>query len=98
MPAKTELDFTKKMMPQLLPVSLQCDFHPWMGAKLFVFDHPYYAITKEDGTYEMPFVPTGANLSIMAWHEGVGWLLTKAGEATVLKEGKNAKDIELTAP
>jgi len=104
LPGKTELNASKdlpdnqKLQPQPLPVSIQCDVHTWMSAKLFVFDHPYYAITKEDGTYEIPFVPAGAEISIMAYHEGVGWLLTKDGEKKTLKAGKNTYDFSFKAP
>ena len=56
----------------------------WMRAYLFVADHPYYALTKADGSFEIPLVPAGANISIVAWHEGVGY---------VLSEGKNGRPI-----
>jgi len=92
---KTDLDATKKFVPQPLPISLNCDIHPWMGAKLFVFDHPYYAITKDDGTYEIPIVPAGAEVTVMGWHEGVGWTLTKAGHKLTIQEGKNTLDLQL---
>ena len=90
-------EISKKLVPQTLPISLQCDIHTWMAAKLFVFDHPYYAITKEDGTFEIPQIPAGAEVSIIAWHEGVGWALPELGKgrAMTLKAGKNTFDIEL---
>ena len=37
----------------------KCDIHPWMKAKFFVFDHPYFAITASDGTFQIPDVPHG---------------------------------------
>jgi hypothetical protein len=94
---KTELDATAKFKPQLLPISLNCDIHPWMSAKLFVFDHPYYAITKADGTFLIPEVPAGAEVKIMAWHEGVGWLVKgkKNGDPLTIKEGKNTIDFQI---
>ena len=49
----------KEIKPQRLPLEVRCDIHTWMTARLFVFDHPYYAITKEDGSYELPMVPAG---------------------------------------
>jgi hypothetical protein len=59
-----------------------------MAARLFVFDHPYYAITKADGTYEIPLVPAGAEISVFAWHEGQGWVLTNKGQAVTVEKGK----------
>jgi hypothetical protein len=106
LPPKTELNATtdlnaqQKLNPQPLPVSLQCDVHTWMAAKLFVFDHPYYAITKADGTYEIPFVPAGAKISVFAYHEGQGWVSQggKNGDDIVIQAGKNTKDFTVHAP
>ena len=33
---------------------IKCDVHPWMIAHINVFDHPFFAVTKEDGTFEIP--------------------------------------------
>ena len=100
--AKTEIDATKKLVPQRLPLPVKCDFHTWMGAHLFVTDHPYYAITREDGTFEMPIVPAGAEVNIMAWHEGVGFALKTVegekvtfGKTMTLKDGKNVLNFEV---
>jgi hypothetical protein len=88
-------EFMKTLNPQPTPILLSCGSHTWMSAKLFVFDHPYYAITKEDGTFEIPHIPAGADVSIMAWHEAVGWVLTNQGKKMTPKEGKNTLDLEL---
>lgn len=105
LPPGTELDALKdlkpadQLNPQQLPISVQCDIHTWMAGKLFVFDHPYYALTKADGTFEIPFVPAGAEVSIMAWHEGVGWVLTNKGSQITIEKGKNSiLDIKVKAP
>jgi hypothetical protein len=98
-------EITAEFVPQPLPISLNCDLHTWMSAKVFVFDHPYYAKTKEDGTFEIPFVPAGAEVTVMAWHEADGYAVkTKDGEKTIygqkmtLKEGKNEFNITIAAP
>jgi hypothetical protein len=105
LPPKTALDVLKdlnagdQLMPQPLPIKLQCDIHTWMEGQLFVFDHPYYALTKADGTFEIPFVPAGAEVSVMAWHEGQGWVLTNKGRSITIKNGKKHKlDFEVKAP
>jgi plastocyanin len=41
----------------IFPVS--CDVHPWMRSYIAVFDHPYFTVTKEDGSFEIPNVPPG---------------------------------------
>jgi hypothetical protein len=100
LPPKTELEVTDTFKPQLLPISMMCDIHPWMAAKLFVFDHPYYAITKEDGSFEIPVLPAGAEVTIMGWHEGKGWTLPggKMGQKMMIKAGKNTFDFSFDPP
>jgi hypothetical protein len=45
--------------------------HTWMNAEVFVVDHPYYAVTDENGKYQITGVPPG-EYEIVAWHEGWG--------------------------
>jgi hypothetical protein len=89
MPPKSELDFTKKIKPQRLPVLLNCNIHPWMRAELYVFDHPYYAITNAKGEYTIPFVPAGAEVFIMGHLADAGYLLNNnKGHAITIENGK----------
>jgi hypothetical protein len=37
----------------------KCDIHPWMQGRLRVFDHPYFAVTDENGEFEIKQVPKG---------------------------------------
>ena len=70
-----------------------------MKAHLFVFNHPYYAITDDKGNFEIPFVPAGAEVSVMAWHEGQGWVLTNKGTSMTIKKGqKHVLDFKVKAP
>ncbi|MSU77749.1 MAG: hypothetical protein EXS16_06605 [Gemmataceae bacterium] len=94
----TDLDLTNKIQPQPLPIYLESYIAAWMGAKLYVFDHPYYAITKADGTYSIPFVPAGAEVFIMGHHAGVGYVvnLSKGKAVTIQKNKKTTFDIEVT--
>jgi hypothetical protein len=81
------------------PITINCDIHKWMSGYVWAFDHPYAAVTKEDGTYEIKNVPTGVEMKIVAWHE-VPTFITKGkakGDAITLKEGENTKDFTLEA-
>ena len=50
-------------------VNLKCNGgHTWMNAELFVVPHPYYAVTDENGKFELTNVPPG-EYTIVAWHE-----------------------------
>ena len=52
-------------------VPFKCDVHGWMNAYVGVLDHPYFAVTKDDGKFELKDVPAGT-YTIVAWHEKLG--------------------------
>lgn len=41
----------------MIPVG--CDVHPWMRAYISVLSNPFFAVTKEDGSYEIKGLPAG---------------------------------------
>lgn len=45
--------------PKNRPVKVGCDIHPWMRGWIYVFDHPFFAITGPHGTFRIPAVPPG---------------------------------------
>ncbi len=69
-------------------ISVQCNIHPWMKAYVRVFDHPYFAVTGEDGSFEIKSAPAG-DYRILIWHEGMGWVAFDNPEKR--KEGKLIK-------
>lgn len=74
-------------MPTAGLVNIRCNGgHSWMNAELMVVPHPYYAVTDENGKFELTDVPPGKYL-IVAWHEG--WKLAREESAfDVLTERK----------
>jgi len=66
-------DVTLKAEP---PFRVKCDLHPWEKAWIAVFDHPFVAVTGEDGSFKLPDVPPG-KYTFEAWHETFGTLQTK---------------------
>jgi len=40
-------------------IRLGCDIHPWMQAWIYVFDHPLFAVTDEQGRFHIGSVPPG---------------------------------------
>ena len=53
------------------PFKVKCDVHPWVGAFIGVFDHPYFAVTNDDGSYVISGLEPG-DYVIEAWHEKLG--------------------------
>ena len=60
--------------PELRPVKVDCNIHPWMSAYVVVKDHPYVAKTDADGRFEIKDLPCGEKLDIRIWHESSGWV------------------------
>jgi hypothetical protein len=54
------------------PVMVKCNIHPWMGAFVRVFDHPYFAVTDADGQFTIKQAPAG-KYRLVFWHEATGW-------------------------
>ena len=54
--AGTHRDLTFAV-PEQFPV--KCDVHPWMTAHVYVMDHPFFAVTGADGSYEITGLPPG---------------------------------------
>tara|TARA_Y100001970_G_C13987368_1_gene726381 strand:+ start:101 stop:835 length:735 start_codon:yes stop_codon:yes gene_type:complete len=47
---------------------IKCDVHPWMKAYVSVFDHPYFSVTDDKGSYKIDNIPPGT-YEVVAWHE-----------------------------
>jgi hypothetical protein len=66
--ATYQLSFAKPEM-----IHVKCDVHPWMSAYLCIFDHPFFAVTGDDGKFRIPRLPSGS-YTLVAWHERYGSL------------------------
>lgn len=49
----------------------KCDVHPWMRAWVGIFDHPFFAVTGDDGAFTISGLPYGT-YEVEAWHEKLG--------------------------
>ena len=68
-------------------IPVKCDVHGWMNAYIGVLDHPYYAVSSADGSYELTGLPPGEHV-VEAWHERYGTMVdtvevAAGGSATV---------------
>jgi plastocyanin len=85
---KTQHVFKVKEPDVVVP--FKCDVHGWMNAYAGVFDHPYFAVTGEDGSFSIKNLPPGT-YTIAAWHEKLG---TQTQSVTVA--AKETKDANFT--
>ena len=60
-----DLVFDKK------PFGVKCNVHNWMKAHIAVFKHPYFAVTGDDGSFEIKNVPAGKQ-KLVVWQEVIG--------------------------
>ena len=66
------------------PMKVACDYHGWMSSWVGIFEHPYYALTGDDGTFEISGIPAGA-YELKAWQEELGELV----KTVKIKEGES---------
>jgi plastocyanin len=75
--------------PEILPMKVGCDIHPWMQAWWHVVDHPFAAVTNEKGEFTIEGLPDG-DYDFRLWHERSGYLerkltITVKGDVTEVK-------------
>ncbi|MGE3802198.1 MAG: hypothetical protein AB7H80_14375, partial [Candidatus Kapaibacterium sp.] len=66
------------------PHLIGCDYHPWMNAYLFGVENPYYAVTKDDGTFELANVPAG-EYEIRVWLNGLKPIPKKDNRGSLIR-------------
>lgn len=57
-----------RTFPKKGRIDLRCHVHDHMRAYIHVFDHPYFAVAAEDGSYSIPQVPPG-KYTLVVWKE-----------------------------
>jgi plastocyanin len=60
-------------------IKFKCDVHPWMTGYVGIVNHPFFAVTGDDGAFSIGKVPPGT-YTVEAWHERYG---AKSSEITV---------------
>ena len=48
---------------QEIMVPFKCDVHRWMTAFVGVLDHPFFAVTGADGSFELKGLPPGTRVA-----------------------------------
>ena len=72
-------------------VQARCDIHPWMSSWIGVVEHPFFAVTDDQGAFSISGLPPGT-FDIAVWHEQLG---TAHGSVTVEPGELSSMHIEL---
>jgi plastocyanin len=64
---------------------VKCDMHPWMYCYVGVLDHPFHAVTGDDGKFMIDGLPAGT-YEIETWQE----LLKTRTQSVTVKDGEAA--------
>jgi hypothetical protein len=92
----TPCDYKK---PESGPLSVVCDYHPWMKAYHFPVDHPYATKTDKDGKFRIEGLPAGKH-SFNVWHErgpGDSQLLERKLQITIEVDQETTKNLSYGA-
>lgn len=75
---------------QEIMMPVKCNIHPWMRAYINVVDHPFFAVTGEDGSFSIAGLPPGT-YTLEAQHEKYG-----AQEVSVTVGPSETKEADFT--
>ena len=82
------METTKTFDKEEVMIPVGCDVHPWMRSYISVMSHPFFAVTKDDGSFEIKGLPAG-EYEIEANHPK---LKTTTAKVTV-KDGDTKVDL-----
>ncbi len=75
-------------------VPFKCDVHKWMNSYAGVLEHPFFAVTGPDGSFNIDGVPPGSYV-VEVWHERLG---TKEMNVTVAEKATAEANFSFAAP
>jgi hypothetical protein len=87
-----KMNFKTKFDSPEIGIPLKCDIHFWMSAYIHVSQHPFFAITGDDGSFMIRDVPPGT-YTLLAWHETL-----KTQTLPVTVSAGEVKEVEFTWP
>jgi len=79
--------------PQDEPLQIGSNIHTWMSGFIWIFDNPYNAVTKDDGTFSIRNVPTDVELTLVGWHEAKQKFFQKK---MTFKKGDNTLELKVS--
>lgn len=70
------------------PFPVSCSIHPHMKAYMIVRNNGYFAVTDENGNFEIPNLPAGVELELRVWQQKSGWVDGVEVDGNTIKKGK----------
>jgi plastocyanin len=67
-PANGSIPFTPQR-EEAAPAPVTCSIHPWMNAYILPRKNAYFAVTDENGNFEIANLPAGEPIELQVWHE-----------------------------
>lgn len=64
-------DLERRFARPEVMIPVRCNVHKWMKSYIGVMDHPYFAVTGPDGSFDFKNLPPG-DYTIAVWHEQLG--------------------------
>jgi plastocyanin len=62
---------SRKFAKPEIMIPVKCNIHSWMHAYIGVLDHPYFAVSGDDGKFEIKNLPPG-KYTLGVWQEKLG--------------------------
>ena len=90
-----KLSFTYRKA-ESVPLSVKCDYHTWMTAWQLPINHPYAAVTDENGAFTISDLPAGKH-SFVVWHEAANGGFVERKFAVEIKSGETT-DMQIDYP
>ncbi len=73
---KQGMKMTKTFTASEQMVKVKCEVHNWMSTYVGVMDHPFFAVSNEQGSFTLKNLPAG-DYEITAWQEKLGTAVMK---------------------
>ena len=88
--------------PDFAPILLACDIHAWMRGWVYVFDHPYFAVTNRQGRFSIGPLPAGTYQIQVRQPDGRlradGEIRVESGGTKQLNIGFTTRDLAAAVP
>ncbi len=91
---KKGMEFKEKFDNAEIGLKVKCDVHPWMSAYVNVMTHPFFAVSDENGAFEISGLPAGEYV-VSTWCEDKR---LKPKETTITVGAGETKEIEIAYP